>query len=90
MTPDSRQTAARSTEVLTLVAMCLGVMMTFLLITATISALSAIRDDLHVSPSALIWIPSAYTRWSWPAWCCRPARQAISWAASGCSASAWS
>ncbi|MFI9169747.1 MFS transporter [Streptomyces lincolnensis] len=42
-------------------AMCLGVMMTFLLITATISALSAIQADLHVSPSALIWIPSAYT-----------------------------
>ncbi|MDW6059085.1 MFS transporter [Streptomyces sp. FXJ1.4098] len=54
-------TAARRRETLTLVAMCLGVLMTFLLVTATISALSAIRDDLHVSPSALIWIPSAYT-----------------------------
>lgn len=55
------ETSARHRETLTLVAMCLGVMMTFLLVTATISALSAIRDDLHVSPSALIWIPSAYT-----------------------------
>lgn len=55
------ETAVQRRETLTLVAMCLGVMMTFLLVTATISALSAIRDDLHVSPSALIWIPSAYT-----------------------------
>ncbi|MFI0446381.1 MFS transporter [Actinomadura sp. 6N118] len=54
-------TALRRRELLTLVAMCLGVMMTFLLITATISALSAIQADLHVSPSTLIWIPSAYT-----------------------------
>ncbi|MER5513846.1 MFS transporter [Streptomyces sp. NPDC002763] len=53
--------AMQRRELLTLVAMCLGVMMTFLLITATISALSAIQADLHVSPSALIWIPSAYT-----------------------------
>ncbi|MCX5094750.1 MFS transporter [Streptomyces sp. NBC_00365] len=53
--------AMQRRELLTLVAMCLGVMMTFLLITATISALSAVQADLHVSPSALIWIPSAYT-----------------------------
>lgn len=55
------RTALRRRELLTLVAMCMGVMMTFLLITATISALSAIQADLHVSPSTLIWIPSAYT-----------------------------
>lgn len=55
------RTAVQRRELLTLVAMCLGVMMTFLLITATISALSAIQSDLRVSPSALIWIPSAYT-----------------------------
>lgn len=59
--PTGRRTAVQRRELLTLVAMCLGVMMTFLLITATISALSAIQADLHVSPSALIWIPSAYT-----------------------------
>lgn len=53
--------AMQRRELLTLVAMCLGVMMTFLLITATVSALSAVQADLHVSPSALIWIPSAYT-----------------------------
>ncbi|MFI5476916.1 hypothetical protein ACIA6D_43025 [Streptomyces cacaoi] len=55
------RTAAQRRELLTLVAMCLGVMMTFLLITAMFSALSAIQADLRVSPSALIWIPSAYT-----------------------------
>ncbi|WP_199828829.1 MFS transporter [Streptomyces sp. NRRL B-24085] len=41
--------------------MCLGAMTTFLLITASVSAMSAIQDDLHVSPSGLVWIPSAYT-----------------------------
>ncbi|WP_079024037.1 MFS transporter [Streptomyces scabiei] len=56
-----RGTAVRRRELLTLMAMCLGVMMTFLLVTATISALSAIQGDLHVGPGALIWIPSAYT-----------------------------
>ncbi|MDT9697986.1 MFS transporter [Streptomyces sp. P17] len=58
---NGRGTAVRRRELLTLTAMCLGVMMTFLLVTATISALSAIQDDLHVGPGALIWIPSAYT-----------------------------
>ncbi|MGW5303610.1 MFS transporter [Streptomyces griseoluteus] len=45
----------------TLLAMCLGAMTTFLLITASVSALSAIQDDLHVSPTGLVWVPSAYT-----------------------------
>ncbi|MEU9921751.1 MFS transporter [Streptomyces griseoluteus] len=45
----------------TLTAMCLGAMTTFLLITASVSAMSAIQDDLHVSPTGLVWIPSAYT-----------------------------
>ncbi|UUU34120.1 MFS transporter [Streptomyces sp. CA-210063] len=56
-----RGTSLRRGDLLTLAAMCLGVMMTFLLVTATISALSAIQADLHVGPGALIWIPSAYT-----------------------------
>ncbi|MEU6776975.1 MFS transporter [Streptomyces sp. NPDC046759] len=58
LSPDqpSRRAAA-----ITLVAMCLGAMTTFLLITASVSALSAIQDDLHVSPTGLVWIPSAYT-----------------------------
>ncbi|WP_345443723.1 MFS transporter [Actinoallomurus vinaceus] len=41
--------------------MCLGSMMTFLLITASVTALSAIQDDLHVAPTSLVWIPSAYS-----------------------------
>ncbi|MEW1685493.1 MFS transporter [Streptomyces sp. T12] len=41
--------------------MCLGAMTTFLLITASVSAMSAIQNDLHVSPTGLVWIPSAYT-----------------------------
>ncbi|WP_338017631.1 MFS transporter [Streptomyces adustus] len=53
--------SSRSAAVVTLVAMCLGAMTTFLLITASVSALSAIQDDLHVSPTGLVWIPSAYT-----------------------------
>ncbi|MGY5058960.1 MFS transporter [Streptomyces sp. 900105755] len=52
---------SRRAAALTLVAMCLGAMTTFLLITASVSALSAIQDDLHVSPTGLVWIPSAYT-----------------------------
>ncbi|MEU6095030.1 MFS transporter [Streptomyces sp. NPDC047079] len=52
---------SRLAPAVTLVAMCLGAMTTFLLITASVSALSAIQDDLHVSPTGLVWIPSAYT-----------------------------
>lgn len=57
---DGPGTATPRREVPTLVAMCLGMMMTFLLITAAVSALSAIQKDLGVGPSTLIWIPSAY------------------------------
>ncbi|MGW1806420.1 MFS transporter [Streptomyces sp. NPDC002078] len=52
---------SRGAAAVTLIAMCLGAMTTFLLITASVSALSAIQDDLHVSPTGLVWIPSAYT-----------------------------
>ncbi|MEU0440270.1 MFS transporter [Streptomyces sp. NPDC006186] len=52
---------SRFTAGVTLVAMCLGAMTTFLLITASVSALTAIQDDLRVSPTGLVWIPSAYT-----------------------------
>ncbi|MGW0998733.1 MFS transporter [Streptomyces sp. NPDC002520] len=58
---DGRQAGRHAGGVLTLVAMCLGSMTTFLLITSSVSALSAIQDDLHVSPTGLVWIPSAYT-----------------------------
>ncbi|MEW2402561.1 MFS transporter [Streptomyces sp. NPDC046862] len=52
---------SRTAAAVTLVAMCLGAMTTFLLITASVSALSPIQDDLHVSPTGLVWIPSAYS-----------------------------
>ncbi|WP_446218610.1 MFS transporter [Micromonospora sp. IBHARD004] len=51
----------RRSQVATLVAMCLGAAITFLQITATVSALTTIQRDLHVEPTTLIWIPSAYT-----------------------------
>ena len=46
---------------LSLAAVCLGMIMTFLNITATISALSAIQADLHTSTTTLVWITSSYT-----------------------------
>jgi EmrB/QacA subfamily drug resistance transporter len=46
---------------LILVAMCLAVAMTFLEITATVSSLTAIQADLHLSPTDLVWVASAYT-----------------------------
>ncbi|TQC39063.1 MFS transporter [Rhodococcus sp. WS4] len=58
---DGPEAAAHRGEVLTLMAMCMGAAVTFLLITATVSALPSIQDGLHVSPSNLIWIPSTYT-----------------------------
>ncbi|MGV9563780.1 MFS transporter [Streptomyces sp. NPDC003480] len=57
----SSRPSSRLAPAVTLIAMCLGAMTTFLLITASVSALSAIQDDLHVSPTGLVWIPSAYT-----------------------------
>jgi EmrB/QacA subfamily drug resistance transporter len=46
---------------LSLAAVCLGMTMTFLNITATISALSSIQADLHTSTTTLVWITSSYT-----------------------------
>ncbi|MEU3185595.1 MFS transporter [Streptomyces sp. NPDC006923] len=46
---------------LSLAVACLGMMMTFFNITATISVLALIQADLHVSTSSLIWVSSAYT-----------------------------
>ncbi|MFF7977571.1 MFS transporter [Streptomyces sp. NPDC007901] len=59
--PHQPHQLSRRAAAVTLVAMCLGAMTTFLLITASVSALSAIQDDLRVSPTGLVWIPSAYT-----------------------------
>ncbi len=40
---------------------CLGVMMAFINITGTISALGPIQDDLRISPSTLVWLTSSYS-----------------------------
>ncbi|MGW3609151.1 MULTISPECIES: MFS transporter [unclassified Micromonospora] len=53
--------SVRGSRAVTLIAMCLGAMITFLQITATVSALTTIQRDLGVDPTTLIWIPSAYT-----------------------------
>ncbi|MET8525436.1 MFS transporter [Micromonospora sp. NPDC005172] len=55
------RTTVRGSRPVTLIAMCLGAMITFLQITATVSALTTIQADLRVDPTTVIWIPSAYT-----------------------------
>lgn len=55
------RSAFRGSRPVTLIAMCLGAMITFLQITATVSALTTIQRDLGVDPTTLVWIPSAYT-----------------------------
>ncbi|MDH6463810.1 MFS family permease [Micromonospora sp. A200] len=55
------RTTVRGSHAATLVAMCLGAMVTFLHLTATVSALTTIQRDLRVDPTSLVWIPSAYT-----------------------------
>lgn len=66
--PDEGRRAAPGTATgtatgttLTLVAMCLGAAMTFLEITASVSGLTAVQADLHVSSANAVWLPSAYT-----------------------------
>ena len=46
---------------LSLLVVCLGVMMAFVDVTSTISALGAIQGDLHIAASTLVWITSAYS-----------------------------
>ncbi|GAA3800872.1 MFS transporter [Streptomyces chiangmaiensis] len=41
--------------------LCLGVMMTFVNVSSTISALSPLQDDLHISASTLVWVSSAFS-----------------------------
>jgi DHA2 family multidrug resistance protein-like MFS transporter len=43
-----------------LLVVCLGVMMAFVNVSSTLSALSSIQTDLHASTSQLVWISSAY------------------------------
>ena len=51
----------RTRGALVLVAMCLGAATTFLQITSAAGALGAMQADLGLTPSQLIWVPSAYT-----------------------------
>lgn len=44
-----------------LVACCLGMFMSFIDVTATISTLNAIQTDLEVAPADLSWVSSTYT-----------------------------
>ncbi|MFF2525330.1 MFS transporter [Streptomyces liangshanensis] len=44
-----------------LMVVCLGVMMAFVNVTGTISALTRIQDDLHISAATLVWLTSAYS-----------------------------
>lgn len=46
---------------LALAAVCLGVTMTFVNVTATFAALGAIQAGLHTSTTTLVWVASAYT-----------------------------
>ncbi|WLS46471.1 MFS transporter [Micromonospora profundi] len=55
------RSSLRGSPAATLLATCLGAMITFLQITATVSALTTIQRDLRVDATTLIWIPSAYT-----------------------------
>ncbi|MEU3979173.1 MFS transporter [Streptomyces sp. NPDC026672] len=43
------------------IVVCLGVMMAFVNVSSTISALASIQRDLHPSTSALVWVTSAYS-----------------------------
>ncbi|NMN98337.1 MFS transporter [Antrihabitans stalactiti] len=47
--------------IVTVIAMCIGSMVTFLQITASVSSLGAVGRALHVAPATLVWVPSAYT-----------------------------
>lgn len=45
---------------LSLISVCLGMSMTFVNITATVSSLASIQTDLHTSTTTLVWVTSAY------------------------------
>ena len=51
--PKSRQLA--------LAVICVGTMMAFVNVSSTIGALARIQADLHSSPTAIVWITSAYS-----------------------------
>ncbi|MFG3585597.1 MFS transporter [Streptomyces sp. NPDC047990] len=53
-TPDRRRWWA-------LLVLCLGVMMSFVNVSSTISALSPLQDALHLSASTTVWVSSAFS-----------------------------
>lgn len=65
MQTQSQQTAADPragrNRWLALAAVCLGAMMAFVNVSGTIGGLARIQADLHASPTATIWITSAYS-----------------------------
>jgi len=46
---------------LALAVICVGTMMAFVNVSSTIGALARIQADLHSSPTAIVWITSAYS-----------------------------
>ncbi|MET7806579.1 MFS transporter [Micromonospora chersina] len=59
--PDPAPTTEARRRWLALIVVCLGVMMTFVNVSSTISALPPIQDDLHMSASTLVWVSSAFS-----------------------------
>jgi MFS family permease len=57
---DSRHSARSRNPWWAVVVACLGMTMSFLTITATVTALSSIAADLGLSPVELVWTSSAY------------------------------
>ena len=53
-------TAAVNTRWFALAAVCFGMMLTFLNITATISAVPAVQSDLDADSATMVWIPSIF------------------------------
>ncbi|WP_200215437.1 MFS transporter [Micromonospora coerulea] len=59
--PRPAPTTAARRRWFALFVVCLGVMMTFVNVSSTISALPPIQDDLHMSASTLVWVSSAFS-----------------------------
>ena len=57
---DSRHSARDRSPWWTVAVACLGMTMSFLTITATLTALSSIASDLGIGPVELVWTSSAY------------------------------
>jgi MFS family permease len=58
---ESGTAAHASRRWLSLLVVCLGVMMAFINVSSTISALTAIQGALHPTASTIVWITSAYS-----------------------------